>query len=177
MSISVPGVSNDKVRTTFNGGGVSLTPDQQRGSGKWIATATTQGECRFTITADFGGRQQTMGTATYRIKKVPDPVAVVADSRGGKISRDILIGQGAVIPKMENFDFYLKPPPVITSFRMSVYRNGNLTELDGTGNRFTEKMVNELKKTRAGDKVYFDYIRVRMPDGPRSLPPINFVIN
>ncbi len=177
MSISVPGVSNDKVRTSSSGGGVSLRPDQQRGSGKWIATATTQGECTFTITADFGGRQQTMGTATYRIKKVPDPIAMVANSKGGRISRDILIAQGAVIPKMENFDFNLKPTPVITGFRMTLYRNGELVELDGTGNRFTEKMVNELKKTRSGDKVYIDYIRVKMPDGPRSLPPVNFVLN
>jgi hypothetical protein len=118
-----------------------------------------------------------MGTATYRIKKVPDPIAMVANSKGGRISRDILIAQGAVIPKMENFDFNLKPTPVITGFRMTLYRNGELVELDGTGNRFTEKMVNELKKTRSGDKVYIDYIRVKMPDGPRSLPPVNFVLN
>src|SRR5258705_708232 len=77
MSISVPGVSSDKVRTTFNGGGVRLKPDQQRGSGKWIATATTQVECTFTITANFGGRQQAMGTATYRLKQVPDPIPTV----------------------------------------------------------------------------------------------------
>ena len=76
------------------------------------------------------------------------------------------------------FEFDLKPTPVITSFRMSVYRQSQgLMEMDGTGNRFTEKMVNESKKTRSGDKVYIDYIRVKMPDGPRSLPPVNFVLN
>jgi gliding motility-associated protein GldM len=176
MSISVPGVSNDKVRTTVNGAGVSLKPDPAGGSGKWIATATTQGECTFTITADFGGRQQTMGTAKYRVKKVPNPIATIADLKGGRISKEILIAQGAIIPKMEDFVFDLYP--TITSFRMSLYTTSQgLQEFDGTSNRLTEKMVAELKKARVGDKVYFDFIRAKMPDGPRSLQPINFILN
>ena len=58
MSISVPGVSNDKVKTVVNGGGVTLKPNTQLGGGHWIATATTQGEAEFTVNADFGGKIQ-----------------------------------------------------------------------------------------------------------------------
>lgn len=175
MSISVPGVSNDKVKTSCKGGGVYLKPDLQRGSSKWIATATTQGECTFTITADFGGRQQTMGTATYRIKRVPDPVAKIANRNEGSISKEIILAN-ALIPTMGDFVYPLYP--VITSFRMTLYRkNIGLIEMDGQGNRLTPKMQEELKKAKPGDRVYFDYIRAKMPEGPRSLPSINFIIN
>jgi len=175
MSISVPGVPNDKVRTSCSGGGVTLKPDPQRGSGKWLATATTQGECTFTITADFGGRQQTMGAATYRIKRVPDPVAKIANRNEGSISKEVLAAN-ALIPTMGDFVYDLYP--VITGFRMSLYRkNVGLIEMDGTGNRLTPKMQEELRKAKPGDKVFFDYIRAQMPDGPRSLPSINFVLN
>ena len=175
MSISVPGVSNDKVKTYSVGGGVSLKPDPLRGSGKWIATATTQGECTFTITADFGGKQQTMGKATYRVKRVPDPVAKIAGKNEGTISKEVLI-VNSLIPTMGDFVFDLYP--IITSYRMSLYRrNVGLIEIDGTDNRLTPRMQEELRKAKTGDKVYFEYIRVKMPDGPRSLPSINFTLN
>ena len=176
MSISVPGVAHTAVKTSVSGGGVTLKP-AAGGGGKWIATATTQGEATFTVNADFGGKMQTMGTANYRVKRLPAPVAMIAGSKGGTISKATLAAQSAIIPVMENFDFELFPK--ITGFRMSMYRKGqDPVEIDATDNRLTSKMQDEIRKAKVGDKVYFEYIKGSMPDGSKpQLSTVGFVLN
>jgi gliding motility-associated protein GldM len=178
MSISVPGVAHTNVKTSVNGGGVTLKPDGKLGAGHWIATATTQGEAIFTVNADFGGKMQVMGTAKYRVKRLPTPVAMIGGSKGGTISKSALAAQSAIIPVMENFDFELFPR--ITGFRMTMYQKGkpDPVELDSPDNKFTQKMLDAIRSGRVGDKVYFEYIKGSMPDGSKpSLSPIGFVLN
>jgi gliding motility-associated protein GldM len=178
MSISVPGVAHTNVKTSVNGGGVILKPDAKLGAGHWIATATTQGEATFTVNADFGGKSQVMGTAKYRVKRLPTPVAMIGGSKGGSISKSALAAQSAIIPVMENFDFELFPR--ITGFRMTMYQKGkpDPIELDSPDNKFTQKMLDAIRSGRVGDKVYFEYIKGAMPDGSKpSLSPIGFVLN
>lgn len=176
MSISVPGVAHTKVRTSANNG-VTLKPDPKLGAGHFIATATTQGETVFTVTADFGGKNQVMGSPKYRVKRLPSPVAMIAGSKGGSISKSTLAAQSAIIPVMENFDFELFPK--ITGFRMSLFKKGaDPIEIDATDNRLTTKMQDEIRKAKVGDKVYFEYIKGSMPDGSRpSLSTVGFVLN
>ena len=176
MSISVPGVAHVNVKTSVSGG-VTLKPDAKLGGGKWIATATTQGEAIFTVNAQFGGKMQTMGTAKYRVKRLPSPVAMIAGSKGGSISKSVLAAQSAIIPVMENFDFELFPR--ITGFRMSLFKKGaDPIEIDATDNRFTAKMQDEIRKAKVGDKVYFEYIKGFMPDGSKpQLSTVGFVLN
>jgi gliding motility-associated protein GldM len=178
MSISVPGVPSKNVKTTVSGGGVTLTPNTKEGEGRWIAKATTQGEAKFTINADFGGKSQVMGTAVYRVKRLPTPVAMIGGLKGGPISKSELAAKGAIIPVMENFDFELFPR--ITGFRMTMYQKGkpDPIELDATDNRFTPKMLDAIRAGRVGDKVYFESIRGSMPDGTKpSLSSIAFTLN
>jgi len=178
MSISVPGVANDKVKTTVNGGGVTLKPDPKAGAGHWIATATKQDTAIFMVNADFGGKMQVMGRAKYRVKRLPTPIAMIGGSKGGTMGKSALAAQSAIIPVMENFDFELFPR--ITSFRMTMYQKGkpDPIELDAVDNKFTSKMLDAIRSGKVGDKVYFEFIKGSMPDGTRpSLSPIGFVLN
>jgi len=176
MSISVPGVAHTAVKASASNG-VSLKPDGKLGAGHYVATATTQGETIFTVTADFGGKNQVMGQPKYRVKRLPAPIAMIAGSKGGSISKSTLAAQSAIIPVMENFDFELFPK--ITGFRMSLYKKGSdPIEIDAADNRLTAKMQDEIRKARVGDKVYFEYIKGAMPDGSRpQLSTVGFVLN
>ena len=108
---------------------------------------------------------------------LPAPVAMIANSKGGPISKSILAAQSAIIPVMENFDFELFPK--ITGFRMSMYPRGkDPVELDATDNRLTGKMQDAIRAGKVGDKVYFEFIKGSMPDGSKpTLSAIGFVLN
>ncbi|MEO8148973.1 MAG: gliding motility protein GldM [Bacteroidia bacterium] len=177
VSISVPGVANEKVKVSVVGGGVTLTKAPGGSGEQWIAKATTQGEATVTINADFDGKSMTMGAQKFRVKQVPNPVATIADKKSGTMSRAIVVAQGSIIPKMENFDFELFFR--ITKFKMTLARRSSPDpiEIETTGNQMTEKMKSSISAARAGDKVYFEYIDAVGPDGKtRRLEPLNIVL-
>ncbi len=61
---------------------------------------------------------------------------------------------------------------------MSLYPKGkDPIELESNNNLITANMKAALSKARAGDKVYFEYIKAVGPDGgTRSIPSVNFTI-
>jgi len=119
-----------------------------------------------------------MGSFEYRVKRVPDPVATLANMKGGTINKAVLKA-GTLIPVLENFDFelYFK----ITEFKMTITGKGrDLMEYQGTGNQLSIQMRDALDKVRTGDKVFFEYIKAKMAAGAdqttRSLPALAFTI-
>ena len=85
---------------------------------------------------------------------------------------------GTLIPQLEGFDFELFFR--ITTFKMSISGKGkDPQDFESTGNQLTQQMRDALAKSRAGDKVFFEYIKARMDKGDasiRSLSPMSFVI-
>ncbi|MBK8362887.1 MAG: gliding motility protein GldM [Bacteroidetes bacterium] len=178
MAISVPGVSNNQVFPSIAGAGGSLKPNSAAGGGHFIATVTTVGEAKINVTAEIGGKKMPMGEFKYRVKRVPDPVATISNSKGGPINKSMLAA-GTLIPQLENFDFELFFK--ITGFKMSIFAKGkDLIEYESTGNQLTPQMRNAIAKLRAGDKVFIEYIKAKMATGAdqstRSLSPMAFTI-
>lgn len=179
MSISVPGVSNDKVKSAITGAGAALKPNPAAGGGHFIATVSSVGESQINVSAEIGGKVLPMGTFKYRVKRVPDPVATIANNKGGTVNKNLLMA-GTLIPQLENFDFELFFK--IISFKMTITGKGkDPIELESTGNQLTQPMRDALSKGRAGDKVFFEYIKARMATGAdqstRQLSPMAFTLN
>ncbi len=177
MSISVPGVANDLVVASITGGGGTLSKDPKAGGGKYIAKVTTQGEATINVTAKMDNKNMPMGSMKYRVKRVPDPVAKCANSKGGPINKSILAAQPGIVSIMENFDFelYFK----VKNFKMTIVRKGrDPIELSSDGNFFTPQMKEIIQTSPLGTKIYIEYIKASGPDGTvRSLSPLNFVLN
>lgn len=173
MSVSVPGVANENISASISGGGGSLA---KAGGTSYIAKVSTVGEANINVTANLEGRQVPMGHFKYRVKRVPDPVAKVANSTGGNIAKNVLLAQTAVIPVMENFDFELFFR--VTSFKLTVIPRGkDLQEFDSNNNLITPAMKSALSNLRPGDKVYFEFIRAVGPGGDtRALNAVNITI-
>ncbi len=176
MSISVPGVADANVTATVSGGGATLVRDPKGGSSKYIAKATTQGEATISITAKLDGKAVPMGQFKYRVKRVPDPVAMVNGKKGGPINKAELAAATSVNSIMENFDFELYFR--VTKFRMTLIKKGrDPIELDSDGNLITAQMKQAISGSGPGSKVYFEYIKASGPDGTtRSLSSVNFVL-
>jgi hypothetical protein len=117
-----------------------------------------------------------MGTFKYRVKRVPDPVAMIGGKKGGPINKAELAAQTSVNSIMENFDFELYFR--VKSFRMTLIRKGkDPTELESTTNLITPQMKAAIQAAGPGAKVYFEYIKASGPDGTtRSLSSVNFVL-
>jgi len=178
MSISVPGVANDNVTATISGGGGSLSKDPKAGGGKYIARVTTQGKAVISVSAKLDeGKSTSMGSMEYRVKRVPDPVAMVAGKKGGPINKSVLAAQPGPVSIMENFDFelYFK----VINFKMTIVRKGrDPVELSSNGNLFSPQMKSLIQGSPIGTKVYIEYIKATGPDKTvRSLSPVNFVLN
>ncbi|HNP98190.1 MAG TPA: GldM family protein, partial [Bacteroidia bacterium] len=178
MSISVPGVSNDKVKVSIEGGGGALKPNSALGGGHYTATVSSVGKANIKVSAEIGGKVMPMGTFEYRVKRVPDPVATISNSKGGPINKNLLMA-GTLIPQLEGFDFELFFK--ITNFKMSISGKGkDPQDFESQGNQLTQQMRDALAKSRAGDKVFFEYIKAKMATGAdqssRSLSPMSFVI-
>jgi hypothetical protein len=176
MSISVPGVADANVTATVSGGGVTISKDAKSGSSKYIAKATTQGEATIAVSAKLDGKSVNMGQFKYRVKRVPDPVAMVNGKKGGPINKAELSAATSVNSIMENFDFelYFK----VTKFRMTLIKKGkDPVELDSPNNLITPAMKSAISSAGPGAKVYFEYIKASGPDGTtRSLGSVNFVL-
>ena len=173
VAISVPGVASGNVKPSITGGGGTLSSD---GKGGFICKVKQQGIAKITVNANLDGGTKNMGTHEFRVKRVPDPVAQVAQKKGGKIAKNVLAAQSAIIPVMENFDFelYFK----VTEFEMSRFGKGrDPITIRTKGNKLTSEMKNVIGSSRAGDKIYFEYIKAVGPDGsPRKLGSVNFEI-
>jgi gliding motility-associated protein GldM len=162
VSISVPGASNEQVTASITGGGGSIV--RAAGNGLWTVKVTTPTqECMVNVGARMGATSRSMGSMKFRVKRVPDPVAYVGGVKGGQIAKGTLIAAGGIIPRMDNFDFDLNF--VITSFTLTMNKAGDLVSETITGPKYSAKMSSMLNGASRGQKVYFEDIKARGPDG------------
>ncbi len=174
VSIFAPGIPSDKISATINKGKITRKED-----GSWEVEVPT-GEKEVTINAVATVESSTMqlGESKFRVKRVPDPVAKIANLTDGQIEKNRLIGARAIIPELVDFDFADFNYEIV-SYTLSTYRGGDL-QTTGTikGNQFNETAMNFIKNAAKGQKLYFERIQAKGPDGTmRTLNPINLEIN
>ncbi len=175
VQISVPGVPEESIIPSISVG--SLTRDPL---GKdWIVTVPTgQKETVISVDAQIDGKKKGMGSKKYRIKKLPDPIALIANKNDGPINRNILVAAGIIVPKMpDDFEFDLLYK--IISFKMVMQIRGNeVWDAKSNSNKLTDEMMNNIKAANKGQKIWFENIVARGPDNlDRQLAPIVLTIN
>ena len=173
FSISVPGVSNDKVKVSVAGASV-----HQQG-GLWIIKpGEGTKSVSISVSAELDGRMQPMGSKEYRAKALPKPGAYFRSGEkeysDGNISRGALLNGAATVIASYGPDGLLDLPYRITSFKVNI--NGVLTE--ARGNKFTADQRSRLEKLKMGAIVVITDIRAQGPDGKETrLSPIPLSLN
>lgn len=171
VSISVPGIAETNLRPSISVG--TLTRDE---TGKnWIVRVPQGQKTVISVDVDVLGSTRSMGSAEFRIRRVPSPVAEIAGQVEGGIDKSTLLAAGAIIPVMRDFEFELFFE--VRSFRMTTIVGGDGISKRGTGNRFSEEMISLIQNARKGQKFFFENIQAEGPDKiPRSLSPISLEI-
>ena len=173
FSISVPGVSNDKVKVTVNGAAVS-----RRGEMWIIKPGDAAKEVTISVQAELEGKLQPMGSRSYRVKALPKPGAYFksgeTEYNDGLISRAALLNPNATVIASYGPDGLLDLPFKITSFKVNI--NGVFTESKGTS--FTPQQLTQLGKLKKGATVVITDIHSKGPDGKDTrLSPIPLTLN
>jgi gliding motility-associated protein GldM len=170
VSISVPGIPSENVTPSITNGATI-----KGARGKYIVNVTTPGETTISVNAKLSEREnKPMGSLKFRVKRIPPPIAKVADMVGGNIDKAKLQIQYGVIPVLENFAFNAKFTVVSFDFE---YTKGadNFSKSNPSSGAFTQEMKDVLAKLPPSSKVYFSNIKVKGPDGLiRPINGINF---
>ena len=169
VAISVPGVSQDALSASISTGSLSKQSD-----GTYIARVKTGSEAVVSVTADIQGQKKNMGSFTFRLKNVPDPVAKFAGKTAvdNTVQKSQLTAALGVIAELKDFVFDLNYP--IRSFDITVVMGGDVKTLPSSSNRLTAEQKELLQQVRRNQVVIVENIRATAPDGTiRKLGSIN----
>lgn len=174
VSISVPGVSNDKLEVSITNGVIRKIPD-----GEWEVEPNeldeTGNKTKVQVFVIEDGKKHPMGEFKFRVKRVPDPKATVAKLNTGTIDRNVLKAQRGVFAQLEDFMFDMNFE--ITSFDFSVATSGGMTTtLHSSSYAFSNEMLQMINSLGAGSKLSIENIKARKEgdtkDPERILSPI-----
>ena len=181
MSISVPGVAMNGVSATMTNGTLTRKGDE------WIARPAKIGEnATITVTATIDGRPQTVATTSFRVRKLPDPVAFITYSgqngakerfKGGRISKTLLTTapgiDAAIDDDMLNIDFQVLGFSTVFFDQM-----GNAIPEVSQGASFSQRQKDQFRRLSRGKRFYISGIKAKGPDGlVRELSPVEVIVN
>ncbi|WP_147204792.1 type IX secretion system motor protein PorM/GldM [Segetibacter aerophilus] len=167
LTITGGSAGDEKTSASMTNGSLSKV-----GAGKYIAKVSTPGTTTINVTVE--------GKTTpfeFRVKRVPDPVAMVGQSSGGRIPANAFKAQQGVRADLRDFVFE-GVKFEITSFLVYATGTGfteNAAFNQNGGAYFNEASKKIIDRCRPGSTVVIDEIRAKGPDGtPRPLPPMAF---
>lgn len=177
VSISVPGVPLSAVSASMTNGTLSREGDH------WVAHPSAIGtDAVITVTANVDGRQQTMNTTSFKVRKLPDPTAYISVDgnryKGGRpIAKASLMnakGLGAAID-----DGLLDVNFNVLGFETVFFDQlGNAIPEVSAGSQFSSRQMEQMRRLSRGKRFYISRIRAKGPDGvERQLSPIEVIVN
>jgi gliding motility-associated protein GldM len=152
--------------------GITSGTLKPNGPGKYIANVSTPGKTTINVTVE--------GKTTpfeFRVKRVPDPIAMIGQSAGGLIATNAMKAQQGVRADLKDFVFEGVKFDILSYV---VYATGaGFTENAGVspngGPYFNDASKKIIERCRPGSTVVIDEIKARGPDGgTRVLPAIVF---
>ena len=99
ISVTAAGISSNDLKVNCSGCNL-----KRAAQGKYIATVTKPGEVKVNVSG--GGLPNT--PYTFRVKRIPDPVARLGKKADGTMGNGEFRAQPGVIPWLDNFDFDAK---------------------------------------------------------------------
>ena len=167
ITVSGGAKGDEATQASIDNGSLSKT-----GAGKYMVKVSGGTAAIVTVTVD--GKSTPFN---FRVKPIPDPVAMVGRSKGGKLSANEFKSQQGLRADLENFIFEGVKYNVLS---YTIYATGKgFTENPGiaqnNGAAFSSEAKRIIDRCVNGTTVTFDDIKAVGPDGrTRSLPLIGF---
>lgn len=182
MSISVPGVAPGAISATMTNGTLTRNGDS------WIARPAKVGtEAVVTVSANLDGRQQTVASTTFRVRKLPDPTPYIAftDSKGNPerykgskpFAKTLLLAAPGIEAAID--DDLLNVSYKVLSFETVFFDSmGNAIPEVSSGAQFSQRQKDSFRRLSRGKRFYISRVRAVGPDGiERDLAPMEVIVN
>ena len=171
VDISSALVPAENLRATMTNGRL-----EQTGPGKFDAFPTRdQGEAVITVTGIVDGVNTSLGSMTFRLRRVPDPVAQVNRQEGGAIAKNVLLAQTGVAAILKDFLFDMQFR--VTGFKVSAKIGEYTSDAESRSAAFTQEQKELIGRLNRGDRVYIEEIKAIGPDQvARNLSSLTFII-
>ena len=171
VQISAIGATPENTQVTIS----NATISRESGFNYIVEPTQNYGEAVIKVSAMIDGRRQTYPDQVFRLKRIPDPKAMVNNMPGGRIDKNLLIQQIGVQAVLEDFLFDYKF--VVQSFSVSSTVNTFTEDEPSNSYRFTQAQKNLMGQVPRNGRVFIDNIIALGDDGEeRELPGISFIL-
>lgn len=174
FAISVPGVSNDKVKVSATGATVKQKSDL------WIIVPGESSRIvTINVSAEINGKTLPIGSRDYRVKRLPIPQAYFSARdkeyfSGSMIPPSTLTHSSGTIIASYGPDGLLNVPFTVSSFATTI--NGITTKAEG--DHLSNEQRAMINKMKAGSTLVIKDIRAHTPNGHTLiLAPIVLTLN
>jgi hypothetical protein len=160
ITIAVCDVKCNKISATIDNGSMV-----QQADGSWIVKVTGGLTAKISVFVEKDGRNQLFKEQSFRVLRVPNPVACLNGVTSGSIAKAAIVGNpvlSAILPNFlfEGINFS------VTSYTFSVIDSkGGIKSFKITGTSLDRSSLEALNKASVGDKLAFENIKVVGPDG------------
>ncbi|MGB0427340.1 MAG: gliding motility protein GldM [Flavobacteriales bacterium] len=165
IAVSVPGVESKAVR-------VSLTGATQSSKGKGNYDVEVKpGAKKVLVSVTANGKR--IGKAhEFRVKRIPNPVAKIANKNQGTISKGLFMQAQGIKAKLPDFPFDLKFK--VTNFVFRIKDGEYVSPIGVKGARFTPAILEKVKRAKPDSDISFTNIKAKGPGkiGTKSCSPI-----
>src|SRR5690606_1207709 len=165
ITVSAAGYSIEDISVSIPGAELKST-----GKGKYDVTVKKPGLTTAKILASTANGVKEVGAMEIRVKSIPDPKAKIAGVSSGMVAASVFRAQAGIVADLENFEFDARF--VVTSYEMSwipkstgEYMVGGEVKSAYFKRGGNANVAQYMDNARIGDKVFFDNIKARGPDG------------
>lgn len=177
VSISVSGVPQQSIQASMTNGTLTKSGDH------WIARSSRVGStCEISVTAEIDGNRTSVGSMSFRVRKLPDPTPYIAygDNRykGGRpFPKGSLLAAHGVDAAID--DDLLDIKYNVVSFECVFFDSmGNAMPELSAGSHFSERQRTAIKRLQHGKRFYITRVKASGPDGiTRDISPMEVIIN
>ena len=169
ISVAAAGVSSNELKVSVTNGHATPT-----GKGQYNVTVSDPGA---TCTVTLSGGGLTPSSFPFRIKRIPSPVAYIANKLGGAVGNGEFAAQRGIEPRLEGFEFDAKCQ--VQGFVLTyVARRQDPIVVTNPGGTFGGQAKELISRAKPGDMYIFDNVKAKCPgdNAGRNINSLSFNI-
>ena len=158
ITVAMAGIPAEKIKVSCDEAEI-----EDLGNGHYNVRINTVGKKIIKVEADGIAPKE----IEYRVKRIPDPTAMINFSSGGAFGVDAFKQQKKIHASLQGWP--LEEQCVVQSFTITRQsKMANPVEVINKGANFSETTLELVENIKSGDVVYFDNIKCKCPGDPAS---------